>query len=151
MELFDDLEVFYNQRRRHSTLWQISPAAFERRLALVTSEGHMRRLRIPFILVLAALCAGTAQAQVDTGSILGTVRDKSGAVVPGATVSVREATTNALTTLTADAAGNYVATPLRIGTYSVTVELAGFKTETREGIVVRVQDRLRLDFELAAG
>jgi hypothetical protein len=88
---------------------------------------------------------------VDTGSILGTVRDKSGAVVPGATVSVREATTNALTTLTADAAGNYVATPLRIGTYTVTVELAGFKTETREGIVVRVQDRLRLDFELAPG
>ena len=151
MELFDGLEVFYNQRRRHSTLWQISPAAFERRLALVTSEGHMLRLRIPFIVVLAALCAGTAQAQVDTGSILGTIRDKSGAVVPGATVSVREATTNALTTLIADAAGNYVATPLRIGTYSVSVELAGFKTETREGIVLRVQDRLRLDFELEPG
>jgi len=111
----------------------------------------MLRLRIPLILVLAALCAGTADAQVDTGSILGTVRDRSGAVVPGATVSVREAGTNALTAVIADEAGNYVATPLRIGTYSVTVELAGFKTETREGIVVRVQDRLRLDFELQPG
>ena len=88
---------------------------------------------------------------MDTGSILGTIRDKSGAVVPGATVSVREAGTNALTAVSADAAGNYVATPLRIGTYSVTVELAGFKTETREGIVVRVQDRLRLDFDLQPG
>ena len=33
MELFDYIEVFYNQRRRHSTLGQISPAAFERRMA----------------------------------------------------------------------------------------------------------------------
>ena len=90
----------------------------------------MLRLRIPVILVLAALWAGTAQAQVDTGTILGTIRDHSGAVVPGATVSVREATTNALTTLVTDAAGNYVATPLRIGTYTISVELAGFKTDS---------------------
>ena len=111
----------------------------------------MLRLRIPVILVLAALWAGTAQAQVDTGTILGTIRDQSGAVVPGATVSVREATTNALTTLITDAEGNYVATPLRIGTYTISVELAGFKTDTREGIVLRVQDRLRLDFGLEPG
>ena len=111
----------------------------------------MMRLRIPFILVLVALCAGTAEAQVDTGSILGTVRDKSGAVVPGATVTVREAGTNASTAVIADDEGNYVATPLRIGMYSVTVELAGFKTETREEIVVRVQDRWRVDFELQPG
>ena len=65
----------------------------------------MLRLRIPVILVLAALWAGTAQAQVDTGSILGTIRDKSGAVVPGATVSVREAATNALTAVIADDCG----------------------------------------------
>src|SRR4029453_15435346 len=105
----------------------------------------MLRLRIPAILMLAALCAGTAQAQVDTGTILGTVRDQSGAVVPGATVSVREAKTNALTTVITGATGNYVATPLRIGTYTISVELVGFKTDTREGIVLRVQDRLRLD------
>ena len=42
----------------------------------------MLRLRIPVILVLAALWAGTAQAQVDTGTILGTIRDQSGALVP---------------------------------------------------------------------
>ena len=111
----------------------------------------MLRLRIPIILVLAALCAGTAQAQVDTGTILGTIRDQSGAVVPGATVTVREAATNAVTTFIADAEGNYVATPLRIGTYSVTVELTSFKTQTREGIVVRLQDRWRVDFDLEPG
>jgi Carboxypeptidase regulatory-like domain/TonB-dependent Receptor Plug Domain len=111
----------------------------------------MLRVRGQFILFLAALWAGTAQAQVDTGSILGMIRDKSGGVVPGATVTVRESTTNTVMTLIADAAGNYVATPLRIGTYAVSVELTGFKKETREGVVLRVQDRLRLDFELEPG
>lgn len=106
-----------------------------------------------FLLALAASGFATAPAlaQVDTGSILGTVRDKSGAVVSVASVSVREATTNAVTVLTTDATGSYVATPLRIGTYSVSVERAGFKKQTREGVVLRVQDRLRIDFELEPG
>ena len=56
----------------------------------------MRRLRIQLVL-LAALAPSLAHAQVDTGSIVGTVRDKSGAIVPGASVSVRESTTNTLT------------------------------------------------------
>ena len=110
----------------------------------------MRRLRTQLVL-LAALAPCLAHAQVDTGAIVGTVRDRSGAVVPGANVSVREATTNALTSRIADAAGNYVATPLRIGVYEVSVELAGFKKQTREGIVLRVQDRLRVDLELEPG
>ena len=88
----------------------------------------MKRACLFLLALLAtAFAALPALAQVDTGSILGTVRDKTDAVVPGASVSVREATTNTLTTLIADAAGNYVATPLRIGTYSVSVELTGFK------------------------
>jgi hypothetical protein len=107
----------------------------------------------PLLLALLAVAfaASPALAQVDTGSILGTVHDKSGGVVPGATVTVRESTTNTVVTLIADVAGNYVATPLRIGTYTVSVELMGFKKETREGIVLRVQDRLRLDFDLVPG
>jgi hypothetical protein len=105
---------------------------------------------LPFAL-LAALAPSLVYAQVDTGTIVGTVRDKSGAVLPNASVTVVETTTNTLTTRTADAAGNYVATPLRIGTYSVSAELPGFKKQAREGIVVRVQDRLRIDFDLEPG
>src|SRR5262249_34847631 len=105
---------------------------------------------LPFAL-LAALAPSLAYAQVDTGTIVGTARDKSGAVLPGASVSVLETTTNALTTRIADATGNYVATPLRIGVYAVSAEHTGFKKQAREGIVVRVQDRLRIDFELEPG
>ena len=111
----------------------------------------MPRLRVQILLILAALWAGAAQAQVDTGSIVGTVRDKSGGVVPGANVSLRETTTNTLTKSVANAEGHYVATSLRIGVYAVSVELAGFKKQTREGIVLQVQDRLRVDFELEPG
>ena len=66
-------------------------------------------------------------------------------------VSLRDTATNTVTQLVADAAGNYVATPLRIGVYAVSVELPGFKKQTREGIVLRVQDRLRIDFDLEPG
>jgi hypothetical protein len=111
----------------------------------------MRRRLLIHVASLALLVPALAQAQVDTGTILGSVRDKTGAVIPGAHVSVRESTTNTFTALVADAAGNYVATPLRIGVYVVSVELAGFKKETREGIVLRVQDRLRIDFTLEPG
>jgi hypothetical protein len=110
----------------------------------------MRRLQVQLVLI-AALAPTLAHAQVDTGSILGTVRDKSGAVAAGASVTLRDTATNTLTERVVDAAGNYVATPLRIGVYAVSVELAGFKKQTREGIVLRVQDRLRIDFELEPG
>ncbi len=103
-------------------------------------------------LALAALCFAStpALAQVDTGSILGTVRDKSGALVAGASISVRESTTNATKKLN-ETWSSYVATPLLIDTYTVSVERTGFKKQTREGIVLRVQDRLRIDFELEPG
>ncbi len=74
----------------------------------------MKRVSLSLLALLSFGLTPQALAQVDTGSIVGTVRDKSGAVVPGASVSLRESTTNALTTLLADAAGSYVATPLRV-------------------------------------
>ena len=47
--------------------------------------------------------------------------------------------------------GDYIATPLRIGTYTVSVDLQGFKKATRSNLVLRVQDRLRVDFQLEVG
>ncbi|HLK21748.1 MAG TPA: TonB-dependent receptor [Bryobacteraceae bacterium] len=90
-------------------------------------------------------------AQVDTATIVGTVQDSSGAVVPGAAVTATEVNTNIKTATRADASGNYAITPLKIGTYSVSVEAQGFKTETRGGVVLQVQDRARLDFTLQVG
>ena len=92
-----------------------------------------------------------AVAQVATGSIVGTVLDSSGQVVPGAQVTVREVNRNTTTTLTTDAAGVYTAPFLVPGTYEVSVELQGFKTWIRRAIVLQVNDRLRIDASLEVG
>ena len=91
------------------------------------------------------------RAQVDTGTIVGTVQDSSGAVVPAATVTATEVNTNTQTSVRTDSAGTYIVTPLKIGKYSIAVEAQGFKKETRSGVTLQVQDRVRVDFALQVG
>jgi len=103
-------------------------------------------------MALLLLMAGTpAGAQVDTGAILGTVKDQSGAVVPGAKVSLtNEGTSFTLSTVSA-ADGAYIFTPVKIGTYAVSVEVAGFRKATRKGVALSVQQQVVVDFELVPG
>src|SRR5687768_6140854 len=86
------------------------------------------------VVVLAALMLPAAGfAQMTRGSVAGTVRDTSGAIVPGATVTVTNVATNAAQSVTSDAQGFYRAPALEPGIYTVTTELTGFrKVEQRE-------------------
>jgi len=104
-----------------------------------------------FALTFALGAANELYAQADTATIVGTVHDATGAVVPGAPVTVTAAGTNVATATRTDAAGNYVVTPLKIGDYVVAVEAQGFKKQTRSGILLQVQDRVRVDFTLDVG
>jgi hypothetical protein len=91
-------------------------------------------------------------AQTTTGSIVGTVTDPSGAAVPGATVTVtNEGTGIVVIRLTTDPSGNYVATTLLPGRYSITVEATGFKKSVSPGINLSVQDRLGVNVTLEVG
>ncbi|MBV8820474.1 MAG: carboxypeptidase regulatory-like domain-containing protein, partial [Acidobacteriaceae bacterium] len=100
----------------------------------------------------ALICLTAAlHAQVDTGTILGTVRDASGAVVPNAKVTILNEGTSFTQTTTTGASGTYVFTPLRIGTYSVQVEQPGFKKERRTGQQLSIQQQLVVDFALEPG
>ena len=101
-------------------------------------------------LALLALSA-ISSAQIDTASIVGTIRDPSGAVVAKAKISVKQAATNETQTATSAGDGLYSFPYLRVGTYSVTVEVAGFKTAVRNDIVLNVQDRKQVDFQLQVG
>jgi len=92
-----------------------------------------------------------AFAQVDTGTIAGSIRDSSGAGLPSATVTFVDLATNATSKAQADASGNYASPPLRPGNYKVSAEAPGFRTETRTTLTVRVQDRLRVDFDMTVG
>ncbi|MGH9161975.1 MAG: carboxypeptidase regulatory-like domain-containing protein, partial [Vicinamibacteraceae bacterium] len=109
-------------------------------------------LRLVTFLVLAGVASLPipAAAQVDTGSILGTVRDTSASVLPGATVTiVHQETSLSLTTATGED-GSYVFTPVRSGTYRIEVEFPGFKTVQRT-IALRIQQQAEVNFTLDPG
>ena len=75
-------------------------------------------------------------AQAPTGTISGTVRDESGAVIPSAAVNITNKATGAVRNLTANAEGLYSAPALPPGDYEVRVEMQGFRTLVREAQVV---------------
>lgn len=104
-----------------------------------------------FLFVTIAFLTIQALAQVTSGTILGNVTDSSGASVASAAVTVTNLDTGAVFKTTTNSAGDYVATPLAIGRYSVQVQVQGFKSEISTNLVVNVQDRLRLDFKLQIG
>jgi hypothetical protein len=78
----------------------------------------------------------TAYAQTPSGTILGTVKDESGAVVPNATITVTNKATNVIRSMTANAEGLYSAAALQPGEYEVRAEMQGFKTVVREAQVI---------------
>ncbi|MGC1645420.1 MAG: carboxypeptidase-like regulatory domain-containing protein, partial [Candidatus Sulfotelmatobacter sp.] len=90
-------------------------------------------------------------AQVDTGSLVGTVKDASGALLPGVAVTATNTDTGIATPTKTAQNGDYVITPLHIGRYSVSVEATGFRREIRKDIVLDVQQTIRLDFSLKVG
>jgi hypothetical protein len=92
-----------------------------------------------------------AAAQEFRGSILGRVTDSSSAVVADAKVTIANQETNVATEANTNVEGNYNVPFLLPGQYMVTVEAPGFRPAVRKGIVVQVNDRIRLDFELEVG
>src|SRR4029450_8895645 len=106
--------------------------------------GYCMRMR-PFLCALTTLfCLATsALAQVDTGTITGTVTDPSGAVLAVASVILTHEESKASRTILTNEVGYYAAPNLHAASYSIRAELSGFKTQEQRGIVLRLQDRLR--------
>ena len=111
------------------------------------------RLVLAGFVVLAFVLANAAPlyAQFDTGAVLGTVTDSSGASVNGASVTLTNEGTSATATFTTQADGAYKFTPVRVGTYKVTVTLSGFQTAVQHGIAVNVGQSLVVDIALKPG
>lgn len=113
----------------------------------------MGRKLMVFVLtgVLVAF-GGIAVAQVITGTISGTVKDSSGAVVPNATVTVTNTDKNIVVRTTkSDGVGGYTAPLLPVGHYTVTVEASGFTKTSRNNIALNVNENLTVDFALQVG
>ena len=97
------------------------------------------------------LAATTGSAQVVTGTFSGRVTDATGATIPGAAVHVQNIETGFSRNVESDAAGRYEARNLPLGSYSVTAQRAGFRTEVRRGVTLTVGSEVVLNFELSVG
>jgi hypothetical protein len=102
-------------------------------------------------LALVSLSVSLAFSQASTAVLNGVIHDPSGAIIPGALVTVTNTQTGVASTVTSDAEGNFVAPFLLPGLYRVSVEKAGFKKSVREGITLLVGDTIRVSFTLAVG
>jgi hypothetical protein len=104
---------------------------------------------ISFALLLIAFLASVVPAQTFRGTILGTVTDPNGAVVPGAKITVKNTSTGLERSTTTDDAGNYTVPELPIGPYEVRVEQTGFESATVANVNVEVASERRVDVKLS--
>ena len=123
------------------------------RLGTARFPVHLRRSRAgAVILALAALfaTAPAALAQEARGTITGTIRDASGGVVPGATITITHVAMGTEIAVVTNDVGFFQVPYLLPGTYQVAAELSGFKKAARE-VEVRIADRLEVDLTLETG
>jgi hypothetical protein len=113
----------------------------------------MQRLRFHWTLalVLAATLVLPCTAQVERASIIGTVTDKSGAVMAGVQVVVTNEATNTALTLTTDSAGAYSAVNLIPGSYSIAASLAGFSRQVFRNYELQVSQQARFNITMEVG
>ncbi len=103
------------------------------------------------VAVLALLAAAPLAAQVLYGSIVGNVKDGTGAVLPGATVTITSKETNQSRETVTNATGRYDFSTVQTGTYTVKVSQPGFKTTTRSGVLVTLNTVTRVDLVASIG
>src|ERR1051326_8652307 len=119
----------------------------------------MRKESLRLVLTIAALLiamfsgagARVTMAQVSTANISGTVKDQSGAVLPGATVTATNTETGLTRTATSGARGEYRLSALPIGTYDVKSEMTGFQASVRKALTLSVGGESIVDFGLQVG
>src|SRR5262245_46961303 len=121
----------------------------------VSRQGWRRLRPRPFLLfsVLACLAAFSADvsAQTTSTTILGAVSDSKGAVVAGAKVTATNTKTGVKREATTSSTGDFSFPLLDVGVYDVTVEAQGFRPEARRGVILEINEKVRVDFSLQVG
>ncbi len=107
-------------------------------------------LALSLLLLLPVFFAAPARAQTDAGSIVGTVTDQSGAILPGATIKVTNVATNRVVTVQSQADGTYAVNALPIGSYTVEASKQSFKAESTT-LTIEISQVRQLNFKLQVG
>jgi hypothetical protein len=107
--------------------------------------------RFAAIVVFCFLAVVPSFGQFDTSEVVGTVRDKTGGVVPKGTVTLLNVDTGIQAKTIADDNGNYSFSNVKVGRYKITAEAKGFSTEVASDVIVNVGARQRVDFALTVG
>lgn len=103
------------------------------------------------LLIVLCVSAASLLAQYGAGTILGTVSDSSHAVIPGATVTIKNPETDETRTFTTDSSGNFRFNAVPAGTYSVTAVAPSFKTAVLSALNVPVNTETRADITMQVG
>jgi hypothetical protein len=113
---------------------------------------QVKQFRFRFLFVLLfALIGFSASTFAQQATIVGTVTDPSGAVVPNVAITLTNTDTGVSHVIPTNDAGQYVAVDLQIGHYRVKAEAKGFKVSEQKDIVLTVGDRIRVDFQMQLG
>src|SRR5438093_437740 len=134
-----------------TTLKRVRAGTARRRLVMEQARRFVRLSEALTLAVMFLLLARPTFAQVDTGAILGTVKDPSGAVVPGAKVTLTNEGTSFSISTTTGPDGGYTFTPVKIATYTVDAEFQGFQKASHPHVTVDVQQQVVVDFTLQPG
>jgi len=105
----------------------------------------------PAIVLVVLLAGGIPMFAQGTADIVGTVTDNTGGVLAGAKVAAKNLDTGLTRAAETNSAGDYSFTLLPVGTYSVTVEMTGFKTFTNQRLALATGDRTRVDAQMQVG
>src|SRR5437879_1602761 len=117
-----------------------------------SGEGeNLMRIRIHALLLLPLLTGTATFGQTGAATLVGAVTDSTGAVVPGAKVSVVNSGTAFLSETTTSADGSYYVPYLSPGAYRITLEASGFKRYVHDGVIVRAGETPRVDVTLEIG
>src|SRR5581483_8802749 len=112
----------------------------------------MKRFSLAFLILIAVLSSAIMlSAQTSQGRILGSVTDQTGAVVPGAKVTITNTATGVSRALITNSGGEYFAPNLEPGPYAITAEAVNFEKVNRTGVRLEVAKDARVDFKLVPG
>src|SRR5215813_7474388 len=116
-----------------------------------TASAAVAQLSTVLILLFVVSAVTMFAQTAGSGTIIGTVTDQSGAVVPDATVTITDKATNTATRTTTNSAGHYVFANVNPGTYDIKITKQGFQTALVQGQGVQVGKSLTEDVRLTVG